>query len=67
MAQSAVDIALWDILAKAAEKPLWQLLGGAQRQDIPIYNTHAGWLNYWVAEFVAEAARPPRQGYRDSR
>ena len=46
MAQAAIDIALWDINAKAAELPLWQLLGGAREADIPIYNTHAGWLNY---------------------
>ncbi|MGA9252066.1 MAG: mandelate racemase/muconate lactonizing enzyme family protein [Roseobacter sp.] len=26
---SAVDIALWDLRATAAEKPLWQLVGGA--------------------------------------
>jgi L-alanine-DL-glutamate epimerase-like enolase superfamily enzyme len=45
MAQSAIDIALWDINAKAAELPLWQLLGGSRQADIPIYNTHAGWLN----------------------
>ena len=64
MAQSAIDIALWDIRAKAAALPLWQLLGGARRQDIPIYNTHAGWLNYSVAELEAEAARLLDQGYR---
>src|SRR3989304_10353279 len=29
MAMAAVDIALWDLMAKAVEKPLWRLLGGA--------------------------------------
>ncbi|NNL18632.1 MAG: mandelate racemase/muconate lactonizing enzyme family protein [Boseongicola sp.] len=28
---SAIDIALWDLRAKAAEKPLWQLAGGAAK------------------------------------
>ncbi|MFK7891240.1 MAG: mandelate racemase/muconate lactonizing enzyme family protein [Granulosicoccus sp.] len=28
----AVDIALWDLRARAAEKPLWQLAGGTSRQ-----------------------------------
>jgi len=31
-AMSAVDIALWDLKAKAAGEPLWRLLGGARRQ-----------------------------------
>jgi L-alanine-DL-glutamate epimerase-like enolase superfamily enzyme len=63
MAQSAVDIALWDILAKAAKMPLWQLLGGARPAEVPIYNTHAGWLNYSVEQLVEEAARLLDQGY----
>lgn len=29
-AYAAIDIALWDIKAKAAQLPLWQLLGGAR-------------------------------------
>jgi L-alanine-DL-glutamate epimerase-like enolase superfamily enzyme len=63
MAQAAVDIALWDIVAKAAGKPLWQLLGGARPHEIPIYNTHAGWLNYSIAQLRDEASRLLDQGY----
>lgn len=63
MAQSAVDIALWDIAAKAAEQPLWQLLGGARPEEVPIYNTHAGWLNYSTKQLVDEAAKLVDQGY----
>ena len=33
---SAVDIALWDIIAKTAERPLRQMLGG-YRDSIPVY------------------------------
>ena len=63
MAQSAVDVALWDIIAKAAEKPLWQVLGGARSSDMPIYNTHAGWLNYSIEQLIDEAQSLVDQGY----
>jgi L-alanine-DL-glutamate epimerase-like enolase superfamily enzyme len=63
MAQAAVDVALWDINAKAARLPLWQLLGGARQSDIPIYNTHAGWLNYSTDQLRDEALKLIDQGY----
>src|SRR5688572_1180617 len=63
MAQAAIDIALWDINAKAAELPLWQLLGGAREADIPIYNTHAGWLNYSIDQLTDEALKLVGHGY----
>ncbi len=41
-ANSALDIALWDIKARALGVPLAELLGGPVRGSIPIYNTCAG-------------------------
>ena len=63
MAQAAVDIALWDIIAKSADKPLWQVLGCARKSNIPIYNTHAGWLNYSIDQLRNEALKLIGQGY----
>ncbi len=40
--RSAVDIALWDLWGQACGQPIHQLLGGAVRDDIRVYNTCAG-------------------------
>ena len=34
---SAIDIALWDLQAKAAQKPLHRLLGGPIKASLPVY------------------------------
>jgi L-alanine-DL-glutamate epimerase-like enolase superfamily enzyme len=39
---SAIDIALWDLLGKRSGQPLYALWGGAVRDDVPVYNTCAG-------------------------
>ncbi|HUG93857.1 MAG TPA: mandelate racemase/muconate lactonizing enzyme family protein [Planctomycetaceae bacterium] len=39
MAQSGVDLALWDLRGKAAGQPIVELLGGRPRQPIPVYAT----------------------------
>jgi L-alanine-DL-glutamate epimerase-like enolase superfamily enzyme len=63
MAQSATDIALWDIIAKKSGRPLWQVLGGCRTMDIPIYNTAAGWLNRTQDELKDEMLSLVAEGY----
>lgn len=41
---SAVDIALWDILGKSLDVPVWQLLGGKKADRLPAYAS-GGWEN----------------------
>jgi D-galactarolactone cycloisomerase len=36
-ALSGVDIALWDIAGKVTDQPIYNLLGGAHRTDVPVY------------------------------
>lgn len=45
-ALSAVEVALWDILGKAYNAPLYHLLGGRIRDRIPTYNTCIGFAPY---------------------
>lgn len=61
-ALSGIDIALWDIAAKAAGKPLHALLGGARRERVPAY---ASLLRYGDATLVARnTAEAVARGYR---
>lgn len=38
-AKSAIDIAVWDLLGKIADLPLYALLGGRQAHDLPLYHS----------------------------
>lgn len=39
---AAIDLALWDLLGQTTERPLVDLLGGAVRDSVKVYNTCAG-------------------------
>jgi L-alanine-DL-glutamate epimerase-like enolase superfamily enzyme len=41
-AVSGVDIALWDILGRSLDVPLWRLMGGRYRDRVPAYAS-GGW------------------------
>jgi L-alanine-DL-glutamate epimerase-like enolase superfamily enzyme len=49
---SAVDIALWDLKAKAFGVPLYRLLG-PYTDTVPIYGS-GGWTHFTEAELIAE-------------
>jgi L-alanine-DL-glutamate epimerase-like enolase superfamily enzyme len=40
-AVSALDVALWDVVAQAKGVPIWAALGGKSRDSVPLYNTCA--------------------------
>jgi L-alanine-DL-glutamate epimerase-like enolase superfamily enzyme len=61
-ALSGLDIALWDIAGKVAGLPLYRLLGGSPRTDLPAY---ASLLRYGQARAVAHYTEQAlARGYR---
>jgi L-alanine-DL-glutamate epimerase-like enolase superfamily enzyme len=59
---SGVEIALWDLVGKLLDAPVYQLLGGAARPRLPAY---ASLMRYGSPGDVAAACRDyARQGFR---
>lgn len=63
MALAAVDLALWDIKAKAAGMPLWKLIGGHKDGKVYSYNTDGGWLNFETERLIEEMSRMIEAGW----
>ena len=59
---SAVDIALWDLMGKAAKQPVFKLLGGRTKRKIPVYASRL--YSQPLDELRAEAEMYKRQGYQ---
>lgn len=63
LALAAIDTALWDLKARRACLPLWQLAGGA-RDRIPLYTTEGGWLHIETQALVEDALAAQERGFR---
>ena len=57
-AVAGVETALWDLLGQTCGQPIYQLLGGASRERIRIYNTCAG---YRYVRALPETAGLPEE------
>ena len=65
---SAVDIALWDLLGKKSRQPVYVLLSGKCREQIPVYNTSyddAYDFNVNLVELARDLARLGNSRHED--
>jgi L-rhamnonate dehydratase len=62
VAISALDIAIWDLLGKAAKQPVYRLLGGRTKARIPVYASRL--YSTPLDQLADEARRYKAQGYK---
>jgi L-alanine-DL-glutamate epimerase-like enolase superfamily enzyme len=62
VAISALDIAIWDILGKAAGQPVFRLLGGRTKPRIPVYASRL--YSQDLNSLAAEAEKYKQEGFR---
>ena len=62
-ALTAVDVACWDLIGKAAEQPLHRLFG-ACRERVPTYASGGLWLSQSIDECLEQAAAFIESGFR---
>lgn len=64
IALSAVDCALWDLKGKALGQPVWRLLGGPTRREVPAYASMLGYKVEDLGRVRERALEFKQQGYR---
>lgn len=65
LALAAVDIALWDLLAKDLRLPLWSMLyDGKHVAKLEAYETNAGWLSIPLDKLVSGCLRAIDEGFK---
>lgn len=62
---SGIDIALWDLIGKAAGKPLYQLLGGCFRNPVRVYASGLPALSYDQPEEAFEQLAQDARDLKD--
>ena len=60
---SAIDMAAWDVAAKAVRQPLWRLLGGSP-EPLATYASEGLWLTDDLGRLADEAAELVGLGFR---
>ena len=62
-AAGLVDVALWDLKARALGQPLFRLLG-AESNEVPVYASWNLWFNYDLETLAAHAVEHIDKGFR---
>ena len=59
-----IDVALWDLSGKAAGLPVYQLLGGAARTEIPLYWSRGSGWRKTPEEMLSDVKLGYEKGYK---